>query len=284
MIYPNITHIISYRVPTVLNKIEVQDLVKLDEIADEKDYTLTWWDYGYPVWFYSDTSTLIDGGKHNNDNYIISKIMQTSSSQLAANLSRLAVETYVDSNYSIVANKLFENKKPKVLLAELESSEFKLPEKTRDIYLYLPFRMMRILPTVGVFGNINLKTGKPERSIHFYPSPPANQNGAKIILQNGIVFDSSKGEVVIGGKSKKVQRFDVATLDKEGMPAVKSQLMNMDGDFCVLFLQSYGQMVVMDRETYNSIYVQMFMLGKYDKELFELVVSSPYSKIYKVKK
>jgi len=41
---------------------------------------------------------------------------------------------------------------------------------------------------------------------------------------------------------------------------------------------------VMDSETFNSTYVQMFMLEKYDKNLFELVVSSPYSKIYKLKK
>ncbi|CAA6819313.1 MAG: Oligosaccharyltransferase PglB (EC, partial [uncultured Sulfurovum sp.] len=109
MIYPNIIHIMGYKVPTVLNKSEVEDLDKLKQLSDPKDYTLSWWDYGYPIWYYSSTSTLIDGGKHNNDNYIISKIMQTPSQELAANLSRLAVETYVDSNYSIVANKLFEN-------------------------------------------------------------------------------------------------------------------------------------------------------------------------------
>jgi len=40
----------------------------------------------------------------------------------------------------------------------------------------------------------------------------------------------------------------------------------------------------MDSQTFNSMYVQMFILGKYDKDLFELVISSPYSKIYKVKK
>lgn len=284
MIYPNITHIIGYKVPTVLNKAEVQDLVKLNKIASPKDYTLTWWDYGYPVWFYSDTSTLIDGGKHNNDNYIISKLMFSTSPEEVANLSRLAVETYVDSNYSIVANKLFENKNPNSLLDELKSNDFKLPKKTRDVYLYLPFRMMRIFPTVGVFGNINLKTGKRKRTISFYPAAPATQNGGKIMLQNGIVFDSLKGEIELGGKRKKVQRFDIATLGQDGMPKVQSQLMHMDGDWCVIFLQSYGQMVVMDRETYNSTYVQMFMLGKYNKDLFELVVSSPYSKIYKVKK
>jgi len=100
MLYPNITHIIGYKVPTVLNKLEVKDLEVLNQIADPKDYTLSWWDYGYPIWYYSDTSTLIDGGKHHNDNFIISKIMQTTSQNLAANLSRVAVETYVGSNYS----------------------------------------------------------------------------------------------------------------------------------------------------------------------------------------
>jgi len=284
MIYPNITHIISYKVPTVLNKTEVQDLVKLDEISDSKDYTLTWWDYGYPVWFYSDTSTLIDGGKHNNDNYIISKIMQTTSQELAANLSRLAVETYVDSNYSIVANKLFENKKPNSLLTELKSSEFKLPKKTRDIYLYLPFRMMRILPTVEVFGNINLKTGRAERNIQFYPTRIVKQSSTTIGLANGILIDTIKGEIILGRKHIKIQRFDTATLSSSETIDVKSRLMHMDGDLCVVYLNTYKQIVVMDRETYNSVYVQMFMLGKYDKELFELVISSPYSKIYRVKK
>jgi hypothetical protein len=48
-------------------------------------------------------------------------------------------------------------------------------------------------------------------------------------------------------------------------------------------MQSYGQFIVMDTQTFNSTYVQMFILGKYNKELFELVVSSPYSKIYKLK-
>jgi dolichyl-diphosphooligosaccharide--protein glycosyltransferase/undecaprenyl-diphosphooligosaccharide--protein glycosyltransferase len=49
-------------------------------------------------------------------------------------------------------------------------------------------------------------------------------------------------------------------------------------------MKSYNKFIVMDVETFNSIYVQMFILGRYDKELFELVVASPYSRIYKLKK
>ncbi|CAA6825300.1 MAG: Oligosaccharyltransferase PglB (EC, partial [uncultured Sulfurovum sp.] len=217
-------------------------------------------------------------------NYIISKIMQTPSQELAANLSRLAVETYVDSNYSIVANKLFENKKPKTLLAELKKPDFKLPAKTRDVFLYMPFRMMRIFPTVAVFGNINLETGRKERNVHFYPSSIASQQGGKVILQNGIIYDSIKGEVTIGNKTRKVYRFDAASYRANGKSEVQSKLHSIAGELCVVFLQSYGQIVVMDRKTYESAYVQMFMLEHYDKDLFELVVSSAYSKIYKIKK
>jgi len=289
MIYPNITHIIGYKVPTVLNKAEVEDLTKLNEIADPKDYTLGWWDYGYPIWYYSDTSTLIDGGKHNNDNFIISTIMQTPSPQLAANLSRLSVETYVDSNYSIVANTLFKNEKedqldPNLFLSELDDSDYKLPEKTRDIYLYLPYRMLNIFPTVAVFGNLDLTTGKPERKMAFYPTTPAKSENGILTFRNGIVFDAKKGALAFGKQEIPVKYFIITEMTKKGETKLQSQLYHSNGAYVVLYMKSYGKFIVMDAETFKSTYVQMFILGKYDKNLFELVVSSPYSKIYKLKK
>jgi len=284
MIYPNIMHIIGYKVPTVLNKSEVEDLVKLDKIASDKDYTLTWWDYGYPIWFYSDTSTLIDGGKHNNDNFIISKIMFSDSPQQVANLSRLAVETYVDSNYSVVANRLFRDKNPNHLLKDLKKPDFKLPQKTRDIYLYMPYKMMRIFPTVGVFGNLNLKTGHKKRNIVFYPTHLAKQNGSQVMFANGIIFDMARGILKIGKQMQKVYKFDVVVFQSNGKSMKQSELKHIDGNYVVVFLKSYGTFVIMDRKTYESAYVQMFMLDNYDKNLFELVVSSPYSKIFKIKK
>jgi dolichyl-diphosphooligosaccharide--protein glycosyltransferase/undecaprenyl-diphosphooligosaccharide--protein glycosyltransferase len=289
MIYPNITHIIGYKVPTVLNKTEVQDLDKLKKISNPKDYTLAWWDYGYPIWYYSDTSTLIDGGKHNNDNFIISKIMQTSSSELVANLSRLAVETYVDSNYSIVSNTIFKNCKkdqldPNILLSELEDPNYKLPKKTRDIYLYLPYRMLRIFPTVAVFANLDLTTGKAERKILFYPTSVKNNNKGLLTFSNGIKFDTRKGEILLGTQTAQVKHFIITQNTKKGKVKVQSQLYHAGGEYVVVYMKSYGQFIVMDKKTFNSTYVQMFILEKYDRNLFDLVVSSPYSKIYKLKK
>jgi dolichyl-diphosphooligosaccharide--protein glycosyltransferase/undecaprenyl-diphosphooligosaccharide--protein glycosyltransferase len=289
MIYPNITHIIGYKVPTVLNKSEVEDLAKLNELATDKDYTLAWWDYGYPIWYYSDTNTLIDGGKHNNDNFIISKIMQTTSPELAANFSRLAVETYVDSNYSIVADTLFKNGKkdqvdPNLLLGELESNTYPLPKKTRDIYLYFPYRMLSIFPTVMVFGNLDLKTGKKEREIMFYPTLARKKQGSMLTFSNGIIFDMKKGILFIGDQQIAVKNFIVTSSEKDGEISLKSQVYHPNGGLVVVYMQSYGKFIIMDMETFKSMYVQMFVLGKYDKNLFELLVASPYSRIYKLKK
>jgi dolichyl-diphosphooligosaccharide--protein glycosyltransferase/undecaprenyl-diphosphooligosaccharide--protein glycosyltransferase len=211
--------------------------------------------------------------------------MFSTSPEQVANLSRLAVETYATSdNPSIVADSIFKDVNPNRLLKDLKSSTFNLPNKTRDIYLYLPFRMLNIFPTVGVFGNLNLKTGKKQRNIIFYPTVATQQSGTKVFFQNGIVFDSANGSLKLGKSEQKVYRFDQVKLESNAIPKVESGLLHLDGNFCIVNLQSYNKVVIMDKETYNSAYVQMFMLGNYDKNLFELVVSSAYSKIYRVKK
>jgi len=289
MIYPNITHIIAYKVPTVLKKVEVQDLSMLDKVADSKDYTLAWWDYGYPIWFYSDTNTLIDGGKHNNDNFIISKIMQTTSPVLAANLSRLAVETYVDSNYSVVADVLFKNGEkdqidPNRFLAKLEDPNYQLPPKTRDIYLYMPLRMMNIFPTVSLFGNLDLTTGKKERRMMFFLAYARQQKGGKIIMDNGIIFDTKKGIIQQGQGSLRIKSLVTVQMGKDGHAIQQVYPFHRDATTMIIYMKDYQRFVILDQETFYSMYVQMFILGKYDKNLFELVVSSPYSKIYKLKK
>jgi len=284
MLYPNISHIMAYMVPTVLNKSEVEDLAKLDKVATSKDYTISWWDYGYPIWYYSDTNTLIDGGKHNNDNFIVSKILQSSSAKLAANLSRLAVETYVDSNYSIVADTLFKKENPNQLLAKLENDTYALPPKTRDIYFYLPYRMLNIFPTVAVFGNLDLLTGDEERKMTFYPVHAVSKKDGMVQFNNGLRFNIQKGELMFGNNVRPVRQFLITRNKATGEVDLRAQNYHAEGEFTVIYMQSYGQFLIVDNVTLNAMYVQMFILGIYDKNLFELVVASPYSRIYRLKR
>jgi dolichyl-diphosphooligosaccharide--protein glycosyltransferase/undecaprenyl-diphosphooligosaccharide--protein glycosyltransferase len=285
LLVPNIQHIVAYKVPTVFNNAEVRDLVTLDKKASEKDYTIAWWDYGYPIWFYSDTSTLIDGGKHDEDNFIVSKILQTDSPELAANLARLAVERYAnDPRHRKVAPEIFKGKDPNTVLAELEASDYPLPPKTREVYLYLPLRMMGIFPTVALFGNLDLSNGSALRKIEFYPLRPVGQKGTTLQLSNGLQIDIKKGELLSRGGRIPLRRLVVASLEKNMKIRVGEQNYHLQGRYSVVYLKSYGKIVLMDNATYRSTYVQMFMLGRYDPKLFEPVVLSPYTRIYRLKK
>jgi undecaprenyl-diphosphooligosaccharide--protein glycosyltransferase len=318
VLYPNVKHILNYKVGVVMKSSEIKDLVKLNEVSTDKDYTLAWWDYGYPLWYYGGTSTLIDGGKHQNDNFIISTILQTTSPHLAANLARLSVETYsagvishknymengkqeadipevykmVNKNGEVyhagagpVANVLFRNqqtdqKEPYKILYALKEGEYSLPEKSREVYLYMPSKMMRIFYTITKFGNLELTTGNRLRNLKFYYTrKESTTSDGKIILKNKMILDLKKGEVYIKGKAEKIRYF-VSVPNSKKKPYEKS-FPHYNSKYCVVVKN--GRTVVMDNKTFNSMYVQMGLLGKYDTNLFEQVVASPRSKIYRLK-
>ena len=284
MIYPNITHIISYKIPTVFNAQEVAVLEKLDKIASDKDYTLAWWDYGYPIWYYSDTNTLIDGGKHGHDNYIISKILNSTSQTQAANLARLSVETYEKNGYPLVADMLFKDKNPNDFLDALEDPDFKLPAKTRDIYLFLPQRMLNIFPTVGMFSNLDLLTGAKKTQPFFYATSRFNDQNNVLNLGSGIVLDKQNSILKLGTQQTPLKRFVVVGYDNQGKVIKNVQNINPDAPLSIIYMKSYNMFLVLDEQMYNSLYIQLFVLGDYDEELFDLVIDSPYAKVYKLKK
>ena len=284
MILPNINHIIGYKVPTVFNNEEVKILEKLNALSSDKDYTLAWWDYGYPLWYYSDTNTLIDGGKHKHDNFIISKILNTSSQIQAANLARLSIETYEKSNYTIVADTLFKDKNPNDLLDKLESEDFKLPPKTRDIFLFLPNRMLNIFPTVGLFSNIDLKTGEKGKQPFFYKADRFKDDGKSINFGSGITLDKQTSILHLGNQTTAIKRFVIAGYDQKQKLKKKVQLLNPNADISIIFMQSYNSFLILDENMYNSLFIKMFVLEEYEKDLFEPVILSPYAKVYRLKK
>lgn len=288
LLYPNIAHILKYKVPTVFTKDEVSILDKLKSIGSEKDYVIAWWDYGYPLWFYTNKNTLIDGGKHHHDNYIVSKILTSSSQKEAAVLSRLAIETYVDSRYKNVADTLFKNKQKDQLnvesfFDELKVDELSIPQASREVFLYFPFRMLDILPTVKVFSNIDLDTGKKLSNPFFYRSQKAVQEKEKVNLGNGISFNLKNGILTIGQQNVAVNQVVTTGYKPDGRIGVRRQTLHANGSFVVLQLQNYNTVLIMDKEMYNSSYIQMFFLENYDEQYFEPVILSPWSKVYKVK-
>lgn len=288
MLYPNINHIMQYQVPTVLTAKEVASLEKLESLADHKDYTIAWWDYGYPLWFYTHTNTLIDGGKHNHDNFIVAEILTTTSQSEAARLARIATETYVTSGYREIADTLFIDKNGSAINVSdyLDTLRYQesvvLPKKTRDIYLYLPWRMMDILPTVALFSNLDLNSPDNRKESFFYTSSSIQDTGKTIELGNGISILKEKNMIKLGNQEVPIKSFYQVGYTPQNILQVNEQTFSSEG-LNIIYMASYGRFLVVDDAYLNSTYIQMFVFEHYDKNLFEAVSLDGMTKIYKLK-
>lgn len=291
ILYPNYRHIREYMMPTVMTTGEVEALHQLGKIASAEDYVVAWWDYGYPIRYYSDIKTWIDGGKHTGDvNYPASFVLTAKDSTSAAHMMRLYTE-YTEKGFN-ETNKTKNDleymmekegvKDPNDFITALSLSEYKLPKKTRDVYLYLPLRMMEIFPTVALFSNLDL-TGKSQpQQPFFYTTRSVQDTGQTIELGQGLSIIKANSTLKMGMQSLPIKSFYQVGYDKSQKIQVNQQNFASAG-LTVIYMASYGQFLVLDDYYLQSQYIQMFVFEQYDKDLFQPVIMSPMTKIYKLK-
>jgi len=289
-LYPNYIHIKEYMTPTVFTAQEVASLDQLKKIASREDYVVTWWDYGYPIRYYSDVKTWIDGGKHTGDvNYPASFVL-TQDTLSGAHMMRLFTEYtergFKDTNKTqndfeyMMAKEGFND--PDEFLTALSLPEYEFPAKTRDVYLYLPFRMMDIFPTVALFSNLDLKNASERQQPFFYATQQIQDTGKTIELGNGISILKEKSILKLNNQEIPIKSFYQVGYAQNKTLQVSEQHFASEG-LSVIFMASYGRFLVVDDFYLNSTYIQMFVFEHYDKNLFEPVIINPMTKIYKLK-
>nr|WP_321268112.1 STT3 domain-containing protein [uncultured Sulfurimonas sp.] len=301
ILYPNYKHIESYRVPTVFNSDEVKVLDKLKDIASREDYVVSWWDYGYPIRYYSDVKTLADGGKHSGSVNFPLSFMLNKPQDLSAKMARLDVE-YTEIAFKVAEKNKDLNESQQIkrfsnieemtkeygfndtndFLLSLET-DIKLPNKTRDIYFFLPYRMLSIFPTVSVFSNLDLMSGKQNKAPFFFISRDFQETKNTLELGSGVSLDKKNNTITIG-KDKVALRRVVNTLYDKNMQLQKSvQLRDFKAPLSLIYMADYKTFLLLDEKTYNSLYIQLMVLEEYDKNLFEKVITNPHAKVYKLK-
>lgn len=288
---PAIMHIYYYKASTVFNSYEARILNDLKNKVSREDYVVAWWDYGYPIRYYSDVKTLIDGGKHlGKDNFFSSFIL--SKDQIsAANMARLSVEYTEKSfkkNYPDVLKAMvkdYNQSSASDFLEKLEDKNFNFQLKnTRDIYIYMPYRMLRIMPVVASFANTNPDDGKQIKSLYFSQADAIAQD-----KDTGIVTLSDGTQIINDFRALKTEGVSIplkAFIDIESISNAKFYYNAIDDNSKVylLFLREYKSFIILDENLYNSAYIQMFLFNNYDKDLFEQITNDPRVKIYRLKK
>ena len=290
-LWPNISHVQAYKVPTVFTRSEVVVLDKLKHKAHREDYVLAWWDYGYPIRYYSDVKTLIDGGKHTGEvNFPVSFAL-TRPQIASANMARLDVE-YTEMAYKKDRNGTYLQmmmedygyKDPEKFLKALNDPNFKLPVKSREIYYYLPLRMLDIYPTVAIFSDIDLKSGKVKNRPLFYVARRFQDTKDRINLGNGVVLNKTNGLLQIGKRQIPLNSFIVTEITRRGKLRVKRQEINPESPIFIIYMKSYNRFLVLDRKMFDSTFIQLFVLGQYNHNLFEPIIVSPMAMVYRLKK
>ena len=288
ILYPNYKHIESYRVPTVFNADEVKVLKELHNIANREDYAVAWWDYGFPIRYYSDVKTLIDGGHNTGSlNFPVSFIL-TNPQDVAAKMARLDVEYTAskETNKSSTIEQMtldygFDDAND--FLLSLQTDDIKMPKKTRDVYLYLPYRMLNIYPTVKMFSNIDLMTGKKKGSPFFFVSRKFKDTKDRIYFGNGVSLDKRTNSIILGKQKVPLKRFVRTFYDKDMKLQKNVQNLNFGASLSLIYMSSYHMFLLVDEQTYNSLYIQLMVLENYDSRYFEKVISTPQAKVYKLK-
>jgi dolichyl-diphosphooligosaccharide--protein glycosyltransferase/undecaprenyl-diphosphooligosaccharide--protein glycosyltransferase len=301
LLYPNIKHVIGYKVPTVFSKQEVGVLDKLKHIVGREDYVVSWWDYGYPIRYYSDVKTLGDGGKHSGEVNFPLSYMLTNPQIVAAKLARLDVE-YTEKDFKIQDANLDKSEDKQVKLPSIMAqmtlhygykdtndfltalkTDIKLPKKTRDIYFYLPFRMMSIFPTVAMFSNLDLMSGGTIRRPFFYQTNRFREKNGILNLANGIYFDQKKEMIKVGKQIIPIRDFYITAYNKAKKLIRERKVFNEKANISIIYMKSYNTFLVLDNAMLNSLYIQLFVFDNYDKNLFQPVILNPSAKVYKLK-
>jgi dolichyl-diphosphooligosaccharide--protein glycosyltransferase/undecaprenyl-diphosphooligosaccharide--protein glycosyltransferase len=220
--------------------------------------------------------------------------MLTNPEQSAAKLARFDVE-YTEQRF-LMKKDDFDRNRTNIANMTLDSGfkgtndfldslhvETKLPKKTRDIYFYLPFRMLGIMPTVAKFSDIDLMTGKTNRRPFFYKTNRFKDSGSLLNLASGVVFNKKSGMLKIGNQEVPIKEFLITAYDKKGKLTRQRQNIHKDGKMYLVYMRSYNTFLVLDEDMLNSTYIQLFVFENYDKSLFEPVILAPSAKVFKLK-
>ncbi|ELD0642103.1 peptide-binding protein [Campylobacter coli] len=294
---PMFYHINNYKAPTVFSQNEATKLDELKKIAQREDYVVTWWDYGYPIRYYSDVKTLADGGKHlGKDNFFPSFVL-SKDQVAAANMARLSVE-YTEKSFYAPLNDILKNdllqammkdynqNNVDLFLASLSKPDFKINmPKTRDVYIYMPARMSLIFSTVASFSFVDLETGEINKPFTFSVAYPLDVKNGEIYLSNGIALSDDFRSFKINNSTISVNSIIEINSIKQG--EYKITPIDDMAQFYIFYLKDstipYAQFILMDKTMFNSAYVQMFFLGNYDKNLYDLVINARDAKVFKLK-
>lgn len=240
-----------------------KDLNLLLSIKDKNPKIITWWDFGWPLWYYTNAKTLIDNGKHFEDNYIVSKLMLSSDQNFSKNTAKASFselnEAY-KNGYKNLASYIFAKDEPELALQKLANKGQKNGE---SVYFYFSDYLIPLLFNIDSFSNINLKTGKQEKSSYINK-----------LDKRYNIFTKEKGKFQALGTM-----YDIYTYYNPKEDIIITYP-NKSKYYLIDFKTHY---IFCTKDFYDSFIIKILVKRQIDNDLFEIINSNESSIILKTK-
>lgn len=290
---------IGYK-PSLFNE-ELSALNAIDEDSKSRDnVTIAWWDYGFLASYYTHTRSIIsgldvDGIMH----FFVSKIFTSTNEKASYNLIKMATSLYYDStlsgnlmqrfikkyNISGNPNDFFDN------LANMSGESLKNADeslKNREIYMYIPYDLFALTPTIAQFSDIDLQNGEAtytKSKLIRYGNVKYDEQGKGFILDGIMHFDPESGALteIESEKSVQLQAYYMVGREHNRLRTRTIKKYNDDKSKLIAVLsQELGQFFILDERINNSLIVQFFLYENYDRNLFKLIYKGNESKAWKM--
>lgn len=288
---------IGYK-PSLFNE-ELSALNAIKEDSKSRDnVTIAWWDYGFLTSYYTHTRSIIsgldiDGIMH----FFMARILTNTNQKASYNLIKMATSLYYDNNFSGNLMQKFITKynisdNPNHFFDNLANmSDIKDADKSlknRDIYLYIPYELFILTPTIAQFSDIDLQNGKAtytQSKLILYNDIKYDEKHEGFILDDIMHFDPASGILTEIESKKSIQLQAYYTIEREHNRLRTRTIQKYSDDkskLIIVLSKELGKFLLLDWRTNNSLIVQFFLYENYDRNLFKLIYKGGESKAWKV--
>ncbi|RDU60932.1 STT3 domain-containing protein [Helicobacter sp. MIT 14-3879] len=296
-IIPNYYYTINFLLPPISYTGEIQALDSINKDSKNKrDITISWWDYGFMIPYYSNTHSLISGTDLDGINHFIASKILVNTNQISSyNLAKMVSDIYFTKDNNLIKLNILDRILQKyntkgneeVFFNSLSKLSFK-DIKTNDVYIYLPNSILPITTVIEQFSDIDFKSGKPtynvdDRKLVQYNS--ISKEGINYKLNDSYIFNPNRG-TLLSTKTNNILQFQKFHIIERKNGALKTTTKSYNDDksnLHIIYSKELGAFFAIDERTNNSLIVQLFIYENYDKNLFELLYTSTESKAYKLK-
>jgi len=254
-------------------------LDRLSRQGSRNDFIVSWWDNGWPLWYATGKRTLVDNGKHNEDNFLVAKMFFTPNARLTANMASRFLEAYAEHyGRGSVLKRVARRTDLRALLKRLATEPPHSP-RDFDVYFYFDDDLIPRLPLIARYASLDGSDPLEGEILSYTWLTKPFGAADRYVRGRGLVFDRKRGIVT----SDDGQSGRVGLLIVSDGKQMKVQRFYAGADYNLIVYKNRYILMVSDR-VLNSFVIRGLLLNGFDRRFFEPAGLSPRAKVLKLRR